>query len=148
MRTSDPKHQMRWRMSEQIAAELSCLRRESGCHGWDEFFRTMIRKSKHVSSPSPSIPPLEWLKPLLESNQDVRSELAAIRGQLGAMEGAIKSLFHQETQTNELVRRFNTLLAVALEFDPKELDEPSAWSVVIDTIPKDDVLNKVRRTRA
>ncbi len=130
-----------------MVAELGMVRRESGLRSWDAFFRAILQKWNSPSTPAPSAQGAKWIKPLQESIRDVRSDVAAMRGQVAAGDEAIRSLFHEQTQTNELVRRFNTLLAIALEIDPKELDAPGAWSAVMESARKDDVLNKIRRIR-
>ena len=137
-----------WRVSEEIAAELNMLRRENGQKSWDEFFQAIIRKLKTDSSVTPLAEPGEWVKFKEELTQAIKSQFALFHGLMEAREEAVQVLCHEQTQTNELVRRFNTLLAITLEIDPKQLDEPGAWSSVMETTPKDDVLNKVRRMRA
>jgi len=142
-------------VSEEIAAEMSHIRRQCGFRSWDEFYRALVQKWNERRPSSSLSDALKSPPPLNEVLQNLKADIGKLRGFTEAQEEAIQALIQEQTQTNELVRRFNMLLAITLEIDPRELDGPVALpasrmgvSAVASSSRKNDVLNKVRRMRA
>lgn len=123
MKASDPKHQVRWRVSERSVAELSCLRREYGCRSWDEFLRTIPeRLQQHRPQ---TVPPA--------TECGVRAEVEKLNRRMESWEArqerheeGIEVMRQELTETLEAVRRIADLLGRAMsasaERPPSPLD--------------------------
>lgn len=123
---NQPKGNLRYRLTPEVAAELNFLRVIGRYDSWDDFFSAMTRKWKaganelaptkvkaEFEAVRAQLRQLEALYGVLLRNMDVQSAI------LAGMMDAVQGIHAAQEESQGLLQQFTSLLSIA--FGPEEM---------------------------
>jgi hypothetical protein len=141
---NQPKSNIRYRVSEPVAAELAHARRQFSNANWNDFFISMLRKWKETPDSESQFESKSQVKPVHQIFEKLELRLKELEEFLENQEELLQSVERGQEQIHELIQRMNLVLSLALEVSGGEESKAAQAPATL----RQSVIQKIRRHRA